>query len=384
MSFIDITNFVTVSVSTPPAGFASFAVNNLAIFTKETPLDMSITAANPGVYVSPSDVATDWGTGSEVYSQALAIFNQSPNILDGQGQLLIFPMAGGDLLKDVIPAAIKIVFFGGALYAGYAPNDAELVAAANAGENLRVKLFVSSYLAASMTTTTGVLWQLTNAGLRHARCLLYTEGGLALNARRMAAAYAGRAMSTDFSGVGTTLTMQGKTLVGIPSDTGINQTILNTCINVGVDCYPTVGAGAQYLGKVFSTGFNGFFDDVYNLDWIVFGLQVAGANAILTTGTKLPQTEQGMAVLKGAYIAVLQQSVVNGFVAPGSWNSPELFGNPDDLRRNILDIGYYIWSQPVNQQQQAARVARQAPMVRIALKYAGAIHSSTVIVSVNQ
>ena len=145
-----------------------------------------------------------------------------------------------------------------------------------------------------------------------------------------------------------------------------------------------MGGGAQYVGKVFSSGGNDYFDNVYNLDWFVFSIQVAGFNALATTSTKLPQTEPGMALLKGAYIAVLEQAKSNGFVAPGTWNSAELFGSPADLRRNILNQGYYIYSQPVNQQTQATRVLRQAPLVRIAVKFAGAIQSSQVLVSINQ
>lgn len=384
MSYIDISNFVSVSVSSPPVGFSQYQVNNLAIFTKEEPVNEDLTAANPGVYLSPGGVAEDWGLDSEVYAQAVLIFSQSPNILDGQGMLIISPMAADDELANVIAALIKVIFFGGALWAGYTPVDAEVLAASTACQPLRVKLFVSSHLTASLTTTTGLLWKITDAAQTHSRCLLYTLGATALAARKMAAAYAGRAMSVDFNGSGTTASMHLKTLVGIGSDTGITQTILTTCETVGVDVYPSVGGGAQYVGKVFSTGANDFFDNVYNLDWLVFALQIAGVNALATTGTKIPQTEPGMAVLKGSYILVLQQAVANGFVAPGSWNSPELFGNPADLRRNILNIGYYIWSQPVNQQAQSARAARQAPIVRIAIKYAGAIHSSNVIVSVNQ
>lgn len=384
MSFISIDNFVTVSVSSPPVGFADYQVNNLAIFTKETPVNEDITAESPGIYLSPADVAADWGSGSEVYDQAVLIFSQSPNILDGGGSLVICPMASDDTLDEMIAALIQVIFFGGALWAGYAPDDAEVLDASTACQSLRVKLFASSHLQASLTTTTGLFWKITDASEVHTRCLLYLLGASALAARKMAAAYAGRAMSTDFNGVATTATMHLKTLVGINSDTEIDQTILNSCESVGVDCYPSVGGGAQYVGKVFSTGANDFFDNVYNLDWLVFALQVAGVNALATTGTKLPQTEPGMAVLKGAYILILQQAISNGYVAPGVWNSPELFGSPEDLKRSVLNTGYYIWSQPINQQPQADRVLRKAPLVRIAVKCAGAIHSSHVIVSVNK
>lgn len=385
MSFIPVDQFVSVSVSTPPTGLKSFAVNNLAIFTKEVPINGAITAANPGIYVSPTDVADDWGTGSEVYEQAVAVFSQTPNILDGNGQLVIFPTQSGDALAAVIGAGILVAFFGGCMWAGYAPNDAEVLAASAEVATLQgVKLFASSYLTASLTTTTGLFWKIQDAAETHTRCFLYVVGGTALAARLAMAAYAGRALSTNFDGVNTTATMHGKTLIGVVSDTGISNTILNTCKTVGADVYPSVGGGAQYLGKVFSTAGNDYFDNVYNLDWIVSAIQVAGFNALTQTSTKLPQTEPGMAVLKAAYNTVLVQSVTNGFVAPGVWNSPELFGNPNDLKRCVLNTGFYVYSQPINQQAQSAREARQAPLVQIAIKYAGAIQSSNVTIYVNQ
>lgn len=90
-----------------------------------------------------------------------------------------------------------------------------------------------------------------------------------------------------------------------------------------------------------------------------------------------------MATLKNAYLGVLNQSVTNGFVAPGTWNSPQLFGNAADLRRCVLSYGYYIYSQPVAQQAQQARAQRVAPLVQIAIKFAGAIQSSDVLVFFN-
>ena len=370
---LPISNIVNVSVATPPTGLSDYQVNNLAIFTKETPI---VSIPNFGVYLSPSQVATDWGSGSEVYAMAVAIFSQSPNILDGGGQLIIFPMQLTDTLAVNIPLAIAQIFFGGALYAGYAPNNAEVLAAATVCQAQKTLLFVSTYLTSDLTSG-GLVFQIQAAKETYARCILYTVSATA--ARLTAAAYAGRAMSVDFSGSNTTATMHMKDLATITPDPGITQSILNSCLTAGADVYTYFGG----LGKVFSTGGNDFWDNVYNLNWLVFALQVAGFNALATTPTKIPQTEPGMAVLRGAYIGVLQEAVVNGFVGPGAWNSPELFGNPADLKRNVLDFGFYVYSQPVNQQSQANRAARKAPLIQMAIKYQGAIHSTSVIVNIN-
>ena len=113
-------------------------------------------------------------------------------------------------------------------------------------------------------------------------------------------------------------------------------------------------------------------------------MEVAGFNVLAQTQTKLPQTEAGMDVLKGGYRTVCTQSVVNGMVAPGSWTSPDTFGNPEDFKRNIEEQGYFIYSQPISQQSSVDREARKAPVIQIALKLAGAVHSSDVIVNINR
>jgi hypothetical protein len=193
------------------------------------------------------------------------------------------------------------------------------------------------------------------------------------------ASYAGRALSTNFTGSNTTQTMHLKALAGVQPDPTITQTILNTAIAAGADTYISL----QGVPSVFCSGANTFFDRVYNLQWFVGALQVAGFNYLATTSTKVPQTEAGMDGLKGAYRSVCEQGVTNQYGAPGSWNSPTVFGNPSDLILNVAQRGYYIYSTPIAQQSQTNRVARQAPLVQIAFKEAGAIQSSTVIVNVN-
>jgi hypothetical protein len=79
----------------------------------------------------------------------------------------------------------------------------------------------------------------------------------------------------------------------------------------------------------------------------------------------------------------MQQFVANGELAPGQWNSSQTFGDPLTFIKNIQQVGYYIFSTPVALQSSSDRNARKAPLVQIAAKRAGAIHSSTVLVVVN-
>jgi hypothetical protein len=369
---IDISNVVTISVSAAPSGLQSYQVNNLLILTRETPV---VDPGSFGVYLNTNDVATAWGTTSEVYAMANLIFSQQPNILSGTGELIIANLGGSETLDAGIARLNPLVYFGGVLWAGYAPSDAEIEAASAVVQPLRKFLFASSYLAAAVDA--GGLFTLTKAAnYTYTRGLLYTVS--AASARLMASAYAGRAMSTDFTGSNTTSTMHMKDLVGVLPDPGITQAILNKCKTQGADVYINIGG----LSKVYCTGGNTFFDSMYNLTWLVFALQVAGFNAIATTSTKLPQTESGMAVLRGAYLGVLTQAVVNGYSAPGAWNGSIPFGDPTTFLRNISQLGFYLYSAPVAAQSQVARLARQAPLIQIGLKEAGALQSSNVIVNV--
>lgn len=208
---------------------------------------------------------------------------------------------------------------------------------------------------------------------------LYYGDSVALDCINMMSAYAGRALSTDFSGSNTTTTMHLKVLVGIQPDPTMTQTLLNEAIAAGADTYISL----QGVSAVYCSGANSFYDDVYNLRWLVGALQIAGFNYLAQTGTKAPQTESGIDGLKGAYRTVMEQGVTNQYLAPGTWNSPITFGNQTQLLLNVSQRGYYIYSTPISQQSQTDRAARKAPLIQIAAKEAGAVQSSNLLISVN-
>jgi len=173
--------------------------------------------------------------------------------------------------------------------------------------------------------------------------------------------------------------MHLKDLTGIVPDPSLTQTLYTEASVAGADLYASI----QGIAKTISFGANDYFDNQYNLQWFVGALQVAGFNVLAQTSTKIPQTESGISVLKNAYRQVCEQAVANGFSAPGQWNNPTTFGIQADLFANVAQRGYYIYSQPVALQLPSVRATRAAPLIQIALKYAGAVHSSTVIVNVN-
>ena len=275
--------------------------------------------------------------------------------------------AGTERLKDaVLRASALVPFFG--IISTDKPADTLFLETAKAIQTLDKLWIVGSPTVADIK---GVFTTILNAGLTHTRCLYYSTG--ADDAFDFAAGYAGRGLCIDFAGFNTAHTMHGKDIVGMVADPGMTQTILTDCKNAGVDFYGDFG-----VPKVFTSGANQFFDQVYSRLALKLRLQIAGFNFLATTNTKIPQTEEGMNGLKSAYRAVLKQFVQAGVFAPGTWLSPTTYGKPEDHIRNIKDFGYYIYSMPISQQSQTDRNARKAPATYFAAKDAGAIHSADV------
>lgn len=229
----------------------------------------------------------------------------------------------------------------------------------------------------STTDIAGIGTTIQQSGNTKTRLMLYTAGQA--DANLMKSAYAGRAFSVNFRGSNTSQTMNLKQLATITPDLGISQTLYTQADTAGVDLYVSYDG----VPSVFSTGGNEFFDNVYSDLALKFALETAGFNFLRQTNTKVPQTEQGMNGLKNAYAQVCERFIRNGCVAPGSWTSSETFGDPETFRNNILTRGYYIYSLPIVQQDSVEREQRKAPLVQIAIKRAGAIHTSDVIVLVN-
>lgn len=81
---------INVSLAETLAGLANFNTNSIAIFTNET----AGFSENYQAYISPSAVATDFGSSSLTYAMANALFTPVPNFRTGGGYLYIFPFGG--------------------------------------------------------------------------------------------------------------------------------------------------------------------------------------------------------------------------------------------------------------------------------------------------
>ncbi len=494
-SDIPLSNIINVSITNTPQGTSVRNANSLALFTTEQPNNIDPYSIN----FSASQVAALYGTNSATAAMANAVFAQSPNILSGNGRLVVIPLgqdtagneavsatpgtlstpdltstlaaillvSNGDIritidstnydlrglnftlattwaqiaaiLQAQLVAAVvaaesdgfnitskkvgtastvamaavpggtgtdlnAVGYFKGASaitapgtnsdgetleeaimrtmsqvsYAGVISNllmeDAQIE---NLATFIQANDFIFLYGSASVEDIAGLGSDITDAGETKTRIMVHSNS--IATANLMKAAYAGRGFSTNFNGSNTAGTMNLRQLATINSDTGISQTLYTQAKEAGVDLY------VSYQGTpgVLSTGANDFFDNIYANLALKFALEAAGFNYLAQTNTKIPQTQDGMNGLKSAYAQVLERFITNGTIAPGSWTSSETFGDPEIFRQNILDRGYYIYSQPIPDQDPAERALRKAPLVQIAIKLAGAIHTSDVLVIIN-
>lgn len=287
--------------------------------------------------------------------------------------------ADAETLAQAIARTKDLVQYFGVMESATATEqtEANVLAAAAVIQALNKIAFFVSYDEADIQSA-GILDLLRTGNLTQSRGLYYGDDTTDV-AIVMMASYAGRGLSVNFSGSNTTITMNFKDLSGVQPDPSMTQTIYNEAKAAGADIYASI----QGVPKVVCFGANKFFDQVYNLQWFVGALQVAGFNFLAEASTKIPQTESGMDGLKGAYRVVCEQGITNQYGAPGSWTSSTVFGVPADLIANVAQRGYYIFSIPIAQQSQIDRAARKAPLVQIAFKEAGAIQESDVIVNVN-
>ena len=192
-----------------------------------------------------------------------------------------------------------------------------------------------------------------------------------------AASVFGRAATIDYTGSDTTITFKFKQQPGIQAETlSENQAAVLKSKNYNVFVNYQNGTAILQEG-VMANGT--FIDSRINADWFANRVQTDIYDLLLEQ-PKVPQTDDGMNLIKAVAAAACDVAVSNGYVAPGVWNGPA-FGT---LKTgDLLPEGYYVYIAPVATQSETDRMARKTPPIQIALKEAGAVHSASVLVTVN-
>lgn len=326
-----------------------------------------VTSDTAGV-LSLMDVAVDPGTGTFIGTilgmatgtGAVATQGADAAVLTAETQI------------EAITALKALVNIKGACFIDAAiDTDRKLLAEwAQANTVLMYDVFQT---AANLTIDpANVVWDIKLSSLTNYR-MLYSAAGN----RRLAAAYMARAHVVNFNAERSALTMHLKTLSVAAED--YDQSDIDAAKAVGLDIYTTI----KQTPVVLTSGANDFMDNRYNLIAFVDAVQTDMFNLLKQTATKIPQTQRGVNQMLDQGEKTTRGFVRAGVFAPGTWSSPDFFGDQETFYRNIAENGFYWIAGDLADQPQADRQARKSPVLQAAVKNSGAIHSGDIIVNFN-
>ena len=178
---------------------------------------------------------------------------------------------------------------------------------------------------------------------------------------------AGRAATVDFNQPNSTITLKFKQMPGIENEL-ISQNEKAILDSKNINALILVGDSSMYAESFMANGT--FFDEVHGIDWFQNAVQSNVFGALLTSPTKVPYTDKGVAILEQACIRACDEAVRNGLAAPG-----------ETIDGRFLPNGYEVVALPVSEINQSDVDARNYPGLSITLIGAGAIHGAQVNVT---
>lgn len=225
----------------------------------------------------------------------------------------------------------------------------------------------------SAVSTTDIAYLLDALGYRRT-----TVSYSSTNAYSVASLY-GRALTVDYNGQNTVITLMYKQEPGIVAE-NLTDTEINAIEAKNANSFVSYQNDTAIIEPgVMSSG--DYIDEVTGTDWLAVTIMTAIYNLLYTATTKIPQTDDGVHLLATTIESVCSQGVNNGLIAPGVWSS-QGFGTLKS--GDFMPKGFYVYAQPVATQNPADRAARKAPTIQVAVKLAGAVHKSDVIINVNR
>ena len=123
-----------------------------------------------------------------------------------------------------------------------------------------------------------------------------------------------------------------------------------------------------------------YFDEIIQLDKYQLLMQTAVMD-VLTTNPKIPQTEDGMAIIISTLNKICNEMFNSGFIAGGVWRGKKILNLETG---DTIPNGYLVQAESIDSQSQEDREARKAPPIYVSLKLAGALHYITIIIDVNR
>lgn len=246
----------------------------------------------------------------------------------------------------------------------------DVAAWAQANQKILYNVFTgSSYLAVSPANP---VWAVKLASQTSFRSLYSKSGN-----RMLAASYMARTHTVNFNAENSAITMHLKTL-SVPAE-DYSPTEIAAAYRVGLDLYTTI----KDAPVVLTSYANDFVDNVYNIIAFIDAVQTDMFNVLKATGTKIPQTTRGVNQLVAQGEKTTRGFVRAGVFAPGTWSSPDTFGDINTFNRNIEQFGFYWLAGLLKDQPQVDRQQRKSPVLQAAVKNSGGINSVEILINFN-
>jgi len=189
----------------------------------------------------------------------------------------------------------------------------------------------------------------------------------------------GKLLTVNFAAQSSMITLMWKQLAGFTYET-LTPTQAAALNTKRYNYYALFNNGVAIVvnGMMASQD---FVDEIFGLDGLVNYIQTDFFNLMVTTTTKIPQTDAGMHQLIVTAQNACQAFVNNGYLAAGTWTSA---GIGPVQTGQVLSNGYYVWAAPMALQSAAQRAQRISPTIQILAKEAGALHDIVVSLTVNR
>jgi hypothetical protein len=176
-----------------------------------------------------------------------------------------------------------------------------------------------------------------------------------------------RAATVNFEFKDSVITLKFKQLPGITTEV-LNTSQLNNLTSKGCNVYMRT-AGVNMLSDAMMAAGEGYYQDTtHNTDWLQDDIQKGVFNALYTSTTKIPETDDGVARLIEKVIKSLERGVNNGMIARNSYDTDDVF----------YAKGYTVTAQSVASLPAATRARRIAPPISFKAIGAGAIHKVVI------
>ena len=354
----------TFVVTFPTTGIAG---NSIAVTKSSTAITLSGATLTGGIVPSTVSYGTT-GAGQDISALfGLTSTTASPPVAGANAETLVAAIQALDSLSTNWYGVMT------ACNSGDIADSDRLAVAAYIQATQHIYGVSTSNTNVLSSTVTSDIASLLSSGLYTRTIVQYSQ------IPHVIASLFGRAFTVDFTASNSVITLAYKQEPGVNPES-LTSSQVAALIAKRCNYFASYSNGTAILMNAVMSG-PAYFDEIQGTDALANAVQTNVFNLLYTTGTKVPQTDEGTGQIVNVIEATLAAYVNNGLLAPGTWQTTG-FGT---LQLNdFLPKGYYVYAPAIATQAPATRATRVSVTIQIAAKLAGAIQSANIIINVNR